>query len=294
MDFICSLTGKSPSTTGFGSEGALTKGPFNALPPVVDINNALVSAILTGYDGFTTAAGHVGPKYRVDHDNSMLAPELWCRMRVAERDARFLIDNGYLEKVEDFEYEGRTVLASRLGYRITASFVDRFLGRIFEMPSAVFPEELLRPEKQGLDVFVSGVDAIVEAQRAVAMNYFEDGSVEAACPPVKALLHIMAFGERRAGGSAAPPWRSMFTRESLLASAWYAERLRAKQSIDFALWTRHIDAVESLPAREQLARVSGAGYLAELAGTIGADPSIICPRSIHRPLQEQSTSMRNP
>ena len=43
MDFICSLTGKSPSTTGFGSEGALTKGPFNALPPVVDLNNALVS-----------------------------------------------------------------------------------------------------------------------------------------------------------------------------------------------------------------------------------------------------------
>jgi len=30
MDFICSLTGKSPSTTGAGSEGALTKGPFNA------------------------------------------------------------------------------------------------------------------------------------------------------------------------------------------------------------------------------------------------------------------------
>jgi hypothetical protein len=31
MDFVCSLTGKSPSTTGAGSEGALTKGPFNAL-----------------------------------------------------------------------------------------------------------------------------------------------------------------------------------------------------------------------------------------------------------------------
>ena len=41
MDFMCSLTGKSPSTTGFGSEGALTKGPFNALWPVVDLNNAL-------------------------------------------------------------------------------------------------------------------------------------------------------------------------------------------------------------------------------------------------------------
>ena len=56
MDFACSVTGKSPSTTGFGSEGALTKGPFNALWPVVDLNNALVSFILTGYDGFSTAA----------------------------------------------------------------------------------------------------------------------------------------------------------------------------------------------------------------------------------------------
>ncbi len=26
MEFICSMTGKSPSTTGAGSEGALTKG----------------------------------------------------------------------------------------------------------------------------------------------------------------------------------------------------------------------------------------------------------------------------
>ncbi len=78
--------GKSPSTTGFGSEGALTKGPFNALWPVVDLNNALVSFILTGYAGFTTAAGYVGPHYRVDHDISMLVPEMWCRIRVPERD----------------------------------------------------------------------------------------------------------------------------------------------------------------------------------------------------------------
>ncbi len=105
MDLICSLTGKSPATTGFGSEGALTKGPFNALPGVIDVNNALVSAILTENSGFTTAAGFIGPKYRVDHDNSMLVPELWCRMRVAEREPRFLIENGYLEKVDDFEFE---------------------------------------------------------------------------------------------------------------------------------------------------------------------------------------------
>jgi hypothetical protein len=48
MDFICSLTGKSPSTTGFGSEGALTNRRSIAMPPVVDLNNAIVSYILNG------------------------------------------------------------------------------------------------------------------------------------------------------------------------------------------------------------------------------------------------------
>jgi len=275
MDFICSLTGKSPSTTGFGSEGALTKGPFNALLPVIDINNALVSAIVTGYEGFTTAAGHIGPNYRVDHDNSMLAPELWCRMRTKERSAQFLIANGYLENVDDFEYEGRQILASRLGYRITAAFVDHFLGRIFEMPGAVFPEDLLRPEKQDKALFVAGIEAIVEAQRLVALNYFEDGSVEAACPPVKALLHIMAYGQYEGMTASDPKIRQLFTRKSLLASDWYRDRLRAKQQIDIALWTRHRKALESETAKQQLARVSSESYLQELVGTIGADPSVV-------------------
>ena len=56
MEFICSMTGKSPSTTGSGSEGALTKSPFNALPPVIDLNNDLVAWLLTGHAGFVTAA----------------------------------------------------------------------------------------------------------------------------------------------------------------------------------------------------------------------------------------------
>ncbi|HMF77554.1 MAG TPA: hypothetical protein VK604_17990 [Bryobacteraceae bacterium] len=291
MDFICSLTGKSPSTTGFGSEGALTKGPFNALPPVVDINNALVSSIVTGYDGFTTAAGYIGPNYRMDHDNSMLVPELWCRMRVFERDAQYLIENGYLEKVEDFEFEGRTVLASRLGYRITASFVDHFLSRLFEMPGAVFPEDLLRPEKQDLGVFVSGMNAIVAAQRTVALHYFEDGSIEQACPPIKALLHIMAYGTYQGMTEKSSEIRALFTREALLASDWYRERIRAKQIHDIVLWKRHECALTKFlangttasdvdwharlsAARAELEHVSSPAYLTELVGTIGADPSM--------------------
>jgi hypothetical protein len=289
MDFICSLTGKSPSTTGFGSEGALTKGPFNALWPVVDLNNALVAMILTEYAGFTSAAGHVGPNYRVDHDVSMLVPEIWCRMRVDERDPQFLKANDYLQKVEDFEFEGRRVKASRLGYRITARFAETFLGRIFETPDKIFTDELLCPELQGKDVYAAGVDSIVEAQTRVALHYFEDGSVEAACPPLKALLHIMAHGQYESKDENDPEIRAMFTRGSVLASDWYKERLRVKQQRDIALWEGHNLALQAFRVggippgnvdidarmaivREQLRRVSSPEYLRELTGTIGADP----------------------
>jgi phosphoenolpyruvate carboxykinase (diphosphate) len=291
MEFISSLTGKSPSTIGFGSEGALTKGPFNALWPVVDLNNALVSAILTGYAGFTTSAGYVGPYLRVDHDVSLLVPEIWCRMRVSERDPRFLMEHGFLEKVEDLSIDGRTVLASRLGYRITSLFVDHFLGRIFETPGSVFTSEMLRPEEQDPELFAAGVDAIVETQRRVALHYFEDGSVEAACPPLQALLHILAHGSYRGMSVDAPQVRALFLRETMLAGNWYQERLRVKQERDIALWQRHAAALEAFRSgpgnvgncnidleqrfalvRRESARVSSPAYLQELRGTIGADP----------------------
>lgn len=287
MEFISSLTGKSPSTTGFGSEGALTKAPFNALWPVVDLNNALVAFILTEYGGFTTSAGHIGPHYRVDHDISLLAPEIWCRMRVHERDPQFLIERGYLEKISDLEDDGEFIPAGRLGYRITSSFVDHFLGRVFETPGSVFPEELLRPEKQDWGAFVTGMRAIVEAQTSAARNYFEESSVDAACPPLKALLHIMVHGEYNGMRIGDPAFRGLFTRSSVLESDWYQQRLKTKQARDIALWRRHLAALADFEAsihpgidaerrlayaRRQFARVESPDYLRELLGTIGADP----------------------
>jgi hypothetical protein len=289
MEFIASLTGNSPSTTGFGSEGALTKGPFNALPPVVDLNNAIVSMMLTGNPGFTTSAGYVGPRFRVDHDISMLVPEIWCRMEPYERNPAYLIEHGYLEKLSDFAFEGRTVLASRLGYRITALFAKHFLGRLFETPDVVLGDEMLRPELQDMGVYVQGIDNIVTAQKKVALNYFEDGSVNAACPPLRALLHIMAQGTFDGRGADDPDFRAMFSQESLLRCEWYLERLRCKQQRDMALWSRHVLALEqfqagptarNLPdlalrievANRELARVGAPAYLEELSGTIGADP----------------------
>jgi hypothetical protein len=288
MDFMSSLTGKSPSTTGFGSEGALTKAPFNAVWPVVDLNNALVSAILTGYAGFTSVAGYVGPSYKVDHDISMLVPELWCRMSVRERDPGYLIANGYLERVGDFELDGRKVLASRLGLRITERFVDHFLGRMFQTPDAVFPPDMLRPELQGLEPFAAGVDAIVETQTRVAKSYFEDRSIDAACPPLHALLHVMVHGHFEGKGVDDPEFRRLFTRESLLASDWYRRRLETKQRRDRALLGRHRRSLEEATGfqrqspglhaerlawvERELSRVSSPAYLDELVGTLGADP----------------------
>ena len=76
--------------------------------------------LLTGYDGFSSAAGFIGPRYRVDHDISLLIPEIWCRLYPHERDPKHLIAAGHLERLKDYELEGTTVLASRLGWRITA------------------------------------------------------------------------------------------------------------------------------------------------------------------------------
>lgn len=241
MDFICSLTGKSPSTTGAGSEGALTKGPFNALCPITDLNNALVSYILTGYDGFTSVAGYIGPKYRVDHDISLLIPELWGRLRVEEREPEFLIKEGLFEKLEDFEHNGKLILASRLGYRMTYKFVRSFFGRVFENPSSVFDEDMLKPELQDLDVYADGINNIVEAQKRVAQSYFLDGSIEGAIPPLKALLHIMVYDNYEGKTINDPEIRNLFTYDYTLKSDWYKERLLNKQLYDIGLFKRHLD-----------------------------------------------------
>nr|WP_175414958.1 hypothetical protein [Nibricoccus aquaticus] len=292
MEFISSMTGKSPSTTGAGSEGALTKGPFNALSPIIDLNATLVSLILTGHDGFLSAAGYVGPHVRVDHDVSLLIPEVFSRMTPVERDARTLIADGCLEPCEDFTHKGRRILASRLGYRITTRFVRMYFGRVFNHPHAVFTDEMLRPELQDADTFADGMDNIVTTHQRVAESYFADRSIELACPPLRALLHIMAHGGCDGETLASPGVRQLFTRDSLLASDWYARRLDARQQVDVRLWTRHERYLQDIldrpryltpvehksiddrlaRAREKLTLVQSPAYRTSLHGTLGAQP----------------------
>ena len=295
MEFISSMTGKSPSTTGAGSEGALTKAPFNALPAIYDLNAALLSYALSGYDGWLSSAGYIGPKVKVAHDISLLIPEIFSRMSVEERNARSLVKRGFLEKIEDFEYEGRTVHASRLGYRMNRAFASTFFGRIFLHPDIVFTEEMLRPELQDKAIFADSVDVIVTTHKVVAEHYRADGSIEWAVPPLRALLEIMIDGVSREGWNlASPELRAQFERENILNSAWYSERLDAKAARDARQAREAIEAlarfykgenneevIERLGLDERLAaarawleEVTSQAYRDHLVGSLGLQPSL--------------------
>ena len=292
MDFVSSLTGKSPSTTGAGSEGALTKGPFNMLTPTSDLNNAMLAHILTESNAFSTAAGYVGAENKVDHDISLLIPEIWARMMPEDRNPKELIKHRALEKLEDFEYKGQKVLASRLGYRITNMFAFRCMNRLFDEPGAVFTERMLKPELQGLEDYVDGINNIVETQQKVALRYFEDGSVSAAIPPLQIILHVMAYGHFEGKDISDPELRKQFDRDYVIHSEWYQRRLKLKQEKDKEFLTKQITYLElfaSKPqnaeivsemkindklshARTELEKVSSEAYLKDMVGTIGADP----------------------
>lgn len=291
MDFVSSLTGKSPSTTGAGSEGALTKGPFNMLLPIYDLNNALLSYVLGDYHVFTTPAGHIGPDVRVDHDISILIPEIWARLSEEDRDPKALIEAGALEKMVDFEYEGKMIPASRLGYRITDVFSFKFLGKIFDEPQTVFSDAMLKPETQSLEAFVDGMMNIAEGHRKAASFYFEDGSIDDAIPPLKAVLSVMAFGEYEGKGIEDPEIRRMFDKDVILESDWYKQRLKNKKAIEIQLIKKKIDSlkefianplnesvIEEFKYEERLDQAEAIleylktdAYLESLVGSLGAE-----------------------
>lgn len=265
MDYISSLTGKSPSTTGAGSEGALTKAPFNMLLPIYDLNNSLLSYILGDYHAFTTPAGHIGPNVKVDHDISILIPELWARLTEKQRNPKKLIEEGSLEKINDFEYEGHKIPASRLGYRITETFLYKYLGKIFDEPQTVFSEEILRPEKQSLEAFADGVLNISDGHKKAATSYFSDGGIEYAIEPLKALLSIMVHGNYEGNDINSNEIRDLFKKDYVIESDWYKERLNNKQLIEIKLMKEKINNLTefiSNPVNKSI--ISEFGYIDKL------------------------------
>ena len=165
------------------------------------------------------------------------------------------------------------------------------MNRLFDEPLAVFNERMLKPELQGMEEFVDGINNIVEAQQLVALRYFAEGSDKAAIPPLKILLHIMAYGNYEGKDLSDPELRKKFERDEVIRSDWYLERLKLKQSKDVVFLKNQIDYLnefKSYPnnkslveemqinnrienAKSQLKYVESQKYIEDLTGTIGAD-----------------------
>ena len=113
-----------------------------------------------------------------------------------------------------------------------------------------------------------------------------------ACPPLKSLLHIMAYGAHEGRDEKHPEIRALFTRENIIGSDWYAARLAAKQRHDERLWHKHAVYLENFlkkknygeeakrlgvaarleTAWETYHKVKSPDDLAGLRGTIGLQP----------------------
>ena len=138
------------------------------------------------------------------------------------------------------------------------------------------------------------MDNITATQKRVAGHYFADGSIAWACPPLRALLHIMRDNHYEGKTLDDPEIRALFTSESVLVSDWYRARLAAKQRIDARLWETHVAYLENFlrntsyaavaermgiaqrleDARAKLAGVNSAGYVEGLVGMTGAEPAV--------------------
>ena len=135
-----------------------------------------------------------------------------------------------------------------------------------------------------------GVLNIANGHRKAALNYFQDGSIEDAIPPIRALLHIMAYGEYEGHTVDSPVIRDLFKKETILSSDWYLKRLKHKQKIDIELMERKIANLEEFianpinesvigefqyetrlqTAKDTLEYYRSDSYLDDLKGTIGA------------------------
>ncbi|HEY0073787.1 MAG TPA: hypothetical protein VGB77_06765, partial [Abditibacteriaceae bacterium] len=83
-----------------------------------------------------------------------------------------------------------------------------------------------------------------------------DGSIEKACPPLEALLHIMQSGYFQGKALHNPTVRGLFTREKLLSSEWYQQRQSDLHGRHQKLWQSHVDYLEKFLQKPNYAEES--------------------------------------
>ena len=154
---------------------------------------------------------------------------------------------------------------------------------------------MLMPELQDEDQYADSLLNLVEAGKIVASRYFKDGCINLACPPLKALLEIMANGSWEGKGLNDPAFRKLFKPESILKSDWYRRRLETRIDVTQRYWQGRIkyleefledhvnrEAAERLGihkrldfAKDALARLQNRQEaVSRIHGSLGTDPGI--------------------
>ena len=131
--------------------------------------------------------------------------------------------------------------------------------------------------------------------------YIADGGADMAVPPLKALLYMMRDGEYEGMTLTSPEFRAMWSRENIIKSDWYMERLKCFQTKEADRLQRGLEymehfikgpdahpgdwkgkqIVEDLELRnrisstkKQLETVKKPEFLTHLVGTLGVDPTL--------------------
>ena len=216
-----------------------------------------------------TAAGYYTSRnFEINTDiNTLISPDLDWRKRDNQFDQAFDRD--------------RTILA----------VVDAPTPELTSVAGAALERKLSGDTQHFESVQALGAGEFFEKNGLLFLPVAEVGELTSQFESAAPLIEIMAEGSTQGRGVEDAEVRRMFTREYLMASDWYGDRLRAKQTRDVALWTRHVRAIEEFrdsgsgagfggfdiesrlaESRKQLTRVSAPEYLSELEGTIGADP----------------------
>lgn len=306
-DLICSVTGKSPSTTGgLGSEGAGTKGPFNCLSHAHYLNNQIRALVLSNEPVISTAAEMIGPNHYIGHDLSVAIKEVFARVGREELDVDRLLRLGYIAPEPDVEGRdagGRDVVSKGATYYyFTERGMLEFFGRVFLTSDKTWSKEEIHPWEQNKDLYVQGKETLARYKKKIALEYFNDGSIDVASEPLRAVLHMMVYDEYRftPPGAAepvvwtreSPEYRALFTGEAMLKSAEYRAALEESQRRDCLRLTEQARVLEefvnenreSLPSaelqmyegrlirlKEKTGWVKTDAHLNHILGSIGAD-----------------------
>ena len=154
---------------------------------------------------------------------------------------------------------------------------------------------------QDIKSYADSVKTIRVTNKHVAEMYIADGGADMAVPPLKALLYIMRDGEFEGLTLTSPEFRAMWTRENIIKSDWYMERLKCFQTKEVDRLQRGLEYMENFikgpdstpgdwkgkqivedlkihdrisSTKAQISTVKKPEFIQHLVGSLGVDPTL--------------------